>query len=92
MSMMGELNFFLGLQIGQSSSGQTIHQQKYIKELLYHFDMGGAKTHDTPIATTTRLDNDEPSTPVGEIKYRGMIRSLLYLTIGRPDIVFNVGL
>jgi len=34
MSMMGELNFFLGLQIKQTSNGTIIHQQKYIKVLL----------------------------------------------------------
>ena len=92
MSMMGELNFFLGLQIKQTSVGTSIHQQKYIKELLKKYDMNEAKSNDTPIGTTTKLDKDEPGSPVNYTRYRGMIGSLLYLTANRPDIVFSVGL
>ena len=92
MSMMGELNFFLGLQIKQTPVGTSIHQQKYIKELLKKYDMNEAKTNDTSIGTTTKLDKDEPGSPVNDTRYRGMIGSLLYLTANRPDIVFSVGL
>ena len=55
MSMMGELNFFLGLQIKQTSVGTSIHQQKCIKELLKKYEMNEAKSNDTPIGTTTKL-------------------------------------
>ncbi|XP_015165123.1 uncharacterized mitochondrial protein AtMg00810-like [Solanum tuberosum] len=92
MSMMGGLNFFLGLQIKQSPSGTAIHRQKYIKELLKKFQMNEAKTIDTPIGTTTKLDKDETGSQVNDTKYRRMIRSLLYLTASRLDIVFSVGL
>ena len=47
MSMMGELNFFIGLQIKQTSNGTLIHQQKYIKELLKKFGMDSSKPIDT---------------------------------------------
>nr|XP_016510565.1 PREDICTED: uncharacterized mitochondrial protein AtMg00810-like [Nicotiana tabacum] len=57
---MGELNFFLGLQVKQSKKGTLISQQKYIKELLKRFDMEASKVIDTPIVTATRLDMDEP--------------------------------
>ncbi|XP_070037079.1 secreted RxLR effector protein 161-like [Nicotiana tomentosiformis] len=89
---MGELNFFLGLQVRQSQKGTLISQQKYIKELLKRFDMEASKVIDTPIATATRLDMDEPGFPVNQTMYRGIIGSLLYLTASRPDIVFGVGL
>ncbi|XP_070013943.1 uncharacterized protein [Nicotiana sylvestris] len=92
MSMMGEINFFLGLQIKQSPNGTTIHQQKYTKELIKKFKMEESKEIDTPIATTTKLDIDEPGSLVDQKLYRGMIGSLLYLTASRPDIVFSVGL
>ena len=92
MSMMGELKFFLGLQIKQNPAGTSIHQQKYIKELLKKYDMNEAKSNDTPIGTTTKLDRDESGLPVNDTRYRGMIGSLLYLTASRPDIVFSVGL
>ena len=48
MSMIGELNFFLGVQIKQTSNGTMIHQQKYVKDLLKQFGMDSAKPIDTP--------------------------------------------
>ncbi|XP_070054591.1 uncharacterized mitochondrial protein AtMg00810-like [Nicotiana tomentosiformis] len=51
--------------------------------------MESSKTIDTPIATSTRLDMDEPGSRVNETMYRGIIGSLLYLTANRPDIVFR---
>nr|XP_016453182.1 PREDICTED: uncharacterized mitochondrial protein AtMg00810-like [Nicotiana tabacum] len=92
ISMMGELTFFLGLQVKQSLKGTLIGQQKYIKELLKRFDMEASKVIDTPIATATRLDMDEPGSPVNQTMYRGIIGSLLYLTASRPDIIFSIGL
>ena len=55
MSMMGELNFFLGLQIKQTSNATMIHQQKYVKKLIKQFGMESAKLIDTPISHLTRL-------------------------------------
>ena len=92
MSMMGELNFFLGLQIKQTERGTMIHQQKYIKELLKRYNMDQVRTNHTPMGTNTRLDEDLKGTGVDQTKYRGMIGSLLYLTASRPDISFSVGL
>jgi len=92
MSMMGKLNFFLGLQIKQTSNGTMIHQQKYVKELTKRFRMESAKPIDTPISPLTRLVVDDGSPSVEEKSYRGMIGSLLYLTASRPDIVFSVSL
>ncbi|XP_070003535.1 uncharacterized mitochondrial protein AtMg00810-like [Nicotiana sylvestris] len=92
MSMMSELNFFLGLQIKQNSNRTMIHQQKHVNELLKRFKMEDSKEIDTSIATDTKLDIDEPASSVYQKLYRGMIGSLLYLTSSRPDIVFSVGL
>ena len=92
MSMMGELNFFLGLQIKQTEEGIYIHQQKYIKELLKKYGLEASKVNHTPMGISTRLDEDSIGTSVDQTKYRGMIGSLLYLTVGRPDIAFSVGL
>nr|XP_033509770.1 uncharacterized protein LOC117274548 [Nicotiana tomentosiformis] len=52
--------------------------------------MENAKTIDTHIATTTRLDMDETGSHVNETMYRGIIGSLLYLTVSKPDIIFSV--
>ena len=73
MSMMGELNFFLGLQIKQPANGTMIHQQKYIKELLKRFGMNSAKPIDTPFYPSTRFVMDVGSPSVKEKSYRGMI-------------------
>ena len=55
ISMMGKLNFLLGLQIKQTLNGTMIHQQKYVKELLTQFGMESTKPVDTPISLSTRL-------------------------------------
>ena len=90
MSMMGELKFFLGLQIHQAKDETFINQAKYTKELLKKFGMESSSTSKTPMATTTKLGKDESGKPVEEKRYRGMIGSLLYLTTSRPDIIFSV--
>ncbi|KAH9648834.1 hypothetical protein KPL70_025758 [Citrus sinensis] len=90
MSMMGELKYFLGLQIKQNEEGIFINQAKYVKDLLKRFDIDDSKTKNTPMSTTTKLDKDEKGKEVDIKMYRGMIGSLLYLTASRPDIMFSV--
>jgi hypothetical protein len=90
MSMMGELNFFLGLQIKQTQDGTFVHQGKYTKDALKKFDMGEGKPLLTPMSTSTTLNTDEDGEPVDQKEYRSMIGSLLYLTATRPDIHFAV--
>ncbi|RVW50023.1 Retrovirus-related Pol polyprotein from transposon RE1 [Vitis vinifera] len=89
MSMMGELNFFLGLQIKQLKEGTFINQAKYIRDLLKRFNMEEAKTMKTPMSSSIKLDMDEKGKPVNSTMYRGMIGSLLYLTASRPDIMYS---
>jgi hypothetical protein len=90
MSMMGELQFFLGLQIKQSKEGTFVHQAKYTKDIVRKFKMDDSKAMKTPMSTTTALDADEEDEHVGQKEYRSMIGSLLYLTAMRPDIQFSV--
>ncbi|RVW79053.1 hypothetical protein CK203_048166 [Vitis vinifera] len=59
MSMMGELNFFLGLQIKQLKEGTFINQANYIGDLLKRFNMEEAKTMKTPMSSSIKLDKDE---------------------------------
>ncbi|KAD5960655.1 hypothetical protein E3N88_12127 [Mikania micrantha] len=88
MSAMGELQFFLGLQIKQKSDGIFIHQSKYTKELLKKFDLQNCKPCSNPMSSTTQLDADLKGPSVDETLYRCMIGSLMYLTASRPDIMF----
>jgi hypothetical protein len=59
MSMMGELQFFLGLQIKQSKEGTFVHQEKYTKDIVRKFKMEDSKAMVTPMSTTKALDADE---------------------------------
>ena len=90
MSMLGEINFFLGLQVKQLKDGIFINQAKYCKELLRKFDMDQCKAINTPISTSCQLDQDCARKSVDQSKYKGLIGSLLYLTATRPDIMFGV--
>ena len=92
MSMMGELGFFLGLQIKQHPNGIFISQEKYVKDILKKYKMNEAKIMVTPMHPSSSLDKDESGKSISEKEYRGMIGSLLYLTASRPDIMFAVGL
>ena len=88
MSMMGELSYFLGLQVSQRNDGIFISQTKYVKDLLKKFGMVDCSPASTPMSTTTKLDEDKKGKSVDISSYRGMIGSLLYLTASRPDIMF----
>jgi hypothetical protein len=90
ISMIGELSFFLGLQIKQLKEGTFVFQSKYVKDILKKFGMEDAKPIKTPMATNGHLDLDEGGKPVDLKLYRSMIGSLLYLTTSRPDIMFSV--
>ena len=92
ISMMGELTFFLGLKIKQSSNGISICQEKYIKELLKKFNMFDSKPIDTPMRTNSKMIVEESDPLVNQTMYRGIIGSLLYLTASRPNIVYSVGM
>jgi len=69
-----------------------IHQQRYVNELIKRFLMESVKPIDTLISLSTSLVMDDGSPSVEDKSYRGMIRSLLYLTDSRPDLVFSVSL
>ncbi|WVZ93359.1 hypothetical protein U9M48_039346 [Paspalum notatum var. saurae] len=90
MSLMGELQFFLGLQIKQDLEGIFVHQAKYTRDILKKFEMGDSKPMTTPVSTNTALDADEHGEAVDQKEFRGMIGSLLYLMAIRPDIQFAV--
>jgi hypothetical protein len=90
MSMIGELSFFLGLQVKQTKEWTFICQSKYVNDLLKRFSMDNSKQIKTPMATNTHLDLDEGGNPIDLKLYRSMIGSLLYLTVSRPDIMFSV--
>nr|GEW09035.1 uncharacterized mitochondrial protein AtMg00810-like [Tanacetum cinerariifolium] len=90
MSYMGELTFFLGLQMKQKQDGIFISHDKYIVEILKKFRFFEVKTATTPIETQKPLLKDKDGEEVDVHIYRLMIGSLMYLTSLRPDIMFAV--
>nr|GEY84305.1 uncharacterized mitochondrial protein AtMg00810-like [Tanacetum cinerariifolium] len=90
MSLMGELTFFLGLQVKQKDDGIFISQDKYVVEILRKFGLTDGKSASTPIDTEKPLLKDPDDEDVDVHIYRSMIGSLMYLTSSRPDIMFAV--
>nr|GEV20188.1 hypothetical protein [Tanacetum cinerariifolium] len=90
MSYMGELTFFLGLQVKQNKDGIFISQDKYVVKILKKFGFTEVKTASTPMETQKPLLEDEDGEEVDVHMYRSMIGSLMYLTSSRHNIMFAV--
>ena len=80
MSMVGELNYFLGLQVKQRNNGIFIFQEKYAKNLVKRFGLDSKKHTSTPMSSSAKLSLDAAGVDVDPTLYRSMISSLLYLT------------
>ena len=91
MSMIGELNYFLGLQIHQQESVIFISQSKYAKNLVKKYGLDSASLVRTPVRPNVKLTVDLLGKSVNYFLYRSMIGSLLYLTGSRPNISYSVG-
>jgi hypothetical protein len=91
MSMIGELTYFLGMQVKQTSDGIFISQAKYAKDLVKRFGLDGKSHARTSMSTNVKISADLTSKQVDPTLYRSMIGSLLYFTASRPDIAFSVG-
>ncbi|GJU88582.1 putative ribonuclease H-like domain-containing protein [Tanacetum coccineum] len=70
MSSMGELTFFLGLQVKQKEDGIFISQDKYVAEILKKFDFASVKIASTPIETQKPLTKDEEAADVDCMRTR----------------------
>ncbi|GJU02756.1 retrovirus-related pol polyprotein from transposon TNT 1-94 [Tanacetum coccineum] len=96
MSLMGEMKFFLGLQIHQSPRGIFFNQAMYALEILKKHGMDKCDSIGTLMATKPKLVADLSGKLVDQTDYRSKIGSLMYLTSSRPDIVqvgtINMGL
>ncbi|GKC81098.1 putative ribonuclease H-like domain-containing protein [Tanacetum coccineum] len=90
MSSMGELNFFLGLQVQRKEDGIFINQDKYVDEILKKFNYTNVKSASTLVDLENPLVKYGDANDVDVYLYRSMIGSLMYLTTSRPDIMFAV--
>nr|GEW28461.1 hypothetical protein [Tanacetum cinerariifolium] len=87
MSMMGEMTFFLSLQVNQFPYGIFINQSKYMHEILKKYGLNTCDIIGTPMDIKDKLDLDQIGIPVNATKYHSMIGALMYLTSSRPIIV-----
>ena len=92
MSMLGELTFFLGLQVCMFDKGIFISQTKYIKDMLNKFNMEDSKPVNTPMIIGCKLSKIDESLEVDYTMYRSMIGSMVYVTTTRPYVMEVVGL
>jgi hypothetical protein len=90
ISIIGELSYFLGLQIKQMKDVTFISQGKYIKDTIKKFRLQDAKPMSTPMGTNDQLGVDISGNMVDQKQYRSMIESLLYVTAFRLDVMFSV--
>ncbi|GJS42633.1 retrovirus-related pol polyprotein from transposon TNT 1-94 [Tanacetum coccineum] len=89
MSMIGELTYFLGLQIKQDDKGISICQEQYTRNLLKKYEISDSSSVKTPMVPSNKLGPNLAGKLVNDTSYRGMIGSLIYLTATRPDIQFS---
>ncbi|GKC55382.1 retrovirus-related pol polyprotein from transposon TNT 1-94 [Tanacetum coccineum] len=86
--MIGEVTYFFELQIKQDDKGISICQEQCTRNLLKKYEILDSSSVKTPMVPPNNLGPDLAGKPVNETLYKGMIRSLMYLTTTRPDIQF----
>ncbi|KAK9119522.1 hypothetical protein Scep_017615 [Stephania cephalantha] len=92
MTNLGEMTFFLSMEIQQTQHGIFIGQQKYAREVLKKLNLENCKAISTPFSQNDKLNKEDGAEKIDEGKYRSIIRCLMYLTATRPDIMFSVSL
>ena len=90
MMDLGEMSYFLGMEVRQTQNEVFICQKKYLKEILKIFNMEECKSVNTPMGQKEKLQKKDGAEPANESVYRSLIGCLMYLTATRPDIMFPV--
>lgn len=92
MTDLGEMSYFLGIEVLQKENEVFICQQKYAKEILKKFKMEDCKSTTTPMNLKEKFCKEDGAKKVDEVLYRSLIGCLMYLTATRPDIMHAVSL
>ncbi|KAI6694933.1 hypothetical protein NL676_022643 [Syzygium grande] len=90
MTDLGEMSYFLGMEVRQTQNEVFICQKKYLKEILKRFNMEECKSVSTPMRQKEKLQKKDGSKLADERVYRSLIGCLMYLTSTRPDIMFTI--
>ena len=89
---VGNLRYFLGMEVARSKEGISVTQRKYILDLLKETGMLGCKPAKTPMESMAKLDIGKESNPVDKGRYQRLVGKLIYLSHTRPDIGFSVSI
>ncbi|RVW75579.1 Retrovirus-related Pol polyprotein from transposon RE1 [Vitis vinifera] len=89
---LGQLRYFLGMEVGRTKEGIVVTQRKYVLDLLQETGMLGCKPVDTPMDPIGKIDKDNDSHPTDKDRYQRLVGKLIYLTHTRPDIGFTVSM
>ena len=92
MSNLGEMKYFLGLEVYQSEVGIFLNQKKYALDILKKFRMQNCKPVPTPLVLNTKFSKEDEAEKCDVSFYRSLIGSLLYLTASRPDLMYAASL
>lgn len=87
MSDLGNMSYFLGVEVVQSEKGIFINQDKYAKDVLEKFGMSDSKPVNNPIVLGSKLTKLGSGAKVDATKYKQMVGNLMYLTPTRPDLI-----
>jgi histone deacetylase 1/2 len=89
---LGDLHFFLGLEVKKTKNGLLLTQEKYARDLLKKVGMDNCKPAPTPMSSTEKLylHDGTPLSPDDDTQYRSIVGALQYLTLTRPDLCFSV--
>ncbi|XP_020417916.1 uncharacterized protein LOC109948642 [Prunus persica] len=90
MKDLGDLKYFLGIEVVRSTIGIFLSQIKYVLDLLTETRMLGCKPVDTPIEMNHKLCEDIDQEPTNKEQYQHLVGSLIYLAHTRPDIAYTV--
>ena len=89
---LGNLKYFLGMEIARSKKGIAVSERKYVLDLLNETGMLGCKPAETPMDSTVKLEESDGSPPVDKGRYQRLVGKLIYLSHTRPDIGFSVSM
>jgi hypothetical protein len=92
MTDLGEMKYFLGMEVDQTKDGIFVCQKRYAKEMLKKFNMENCKSVNTPLVLNSKMMKDDGAKKSDEKVYRSLVGCLLYLTATRPDLMFTVNL
>jgi hypothetical protein len=87
---LGDLHYFLGIEVSRTHAGYLLYQLKYIDDLLHEVGLSDSNSCSTPMATTPNLSKNMGSPLPSAHQYRQVVGALQYLTLTRPDISFGV--